>query len=68
MMNGKRAVLRWLARAVDVPLLGQAFYRLNVTQPVIRTMVSGHVYDDPAWLTDARFRQRVPSDALEKGA
>jgi pimeloyl-ACP methyl ester carboxylesterase len=58
MMNGKRAAFRWLARAVDVPLLGQAFYRLNVSQPVIRRMVSGHVYDDPTWLTDARLAHK----------
>src|SRR3954471_11457927 len=31
MVNGKRPAFRWLARAVDVPLLGQAFYRLNVS-------------------------------------
>ena len=58
MMNGQRAAFRWLARAVDVPLLGQAFYRLNVSPPVIRRMVSGHVYDDPTWLTDARFSEK----------
>src|SRR3954467_170438 len=58
MMNGKRAAFRWLARAVDVPLLGQAFYRLNVSQPVIRRMVSGHVYDDPTWLTEARLVEK----------
>src|SRR5215212_2803270 len=58
MMNGKRPAFRWLARAVDVPLLGQAFYRLNVSQPVIRKMVSGHVYDDPTWLTDTRLAEK----------
>ena len=58
MMNGKRAAFHWLARAVDLPLLGQAFYRLNVSQPVIRRMVSGHVYDDPAWLTHERLVEK----------
>lgn len=55
MMGGERP---WFARvraAVDAPLLGPALYALNLSGPVIRKMVVGHVYSDPAWLTPERM-------------
>lgn len=58
-MAGRRMRLfRALARTVDLPLLGPAFYRLNVNGPVIGMMARGHVYDDPAWLTPERMAQK----------
>jgi len=58
-MAGKRMPLfRSLARAVDIPVAGAAFYRLNVNGPVIGMMVRGHVYADPAWVTDARMAEK----------
>lgn len=44
-MMGRRAP--WLGRVVrvfDMPLLGPALYRLNLSHPVIRMMARGHVY------------------------
>jgi len=55
-MIGKRmALFRGLAKAVDLPVIGSAFYRLNVNGPVIAMMARGHVYADPAWLTPERM-------------
>jgi len=55
MMGGERP---WFARvraAVDAPVLGPALYALNLSGPVIRKMVVGHVYSDPTWLTPERM-------------
>ncbi|RWD32082.1 MAG: alpha/beta hydrolase [Mesorhizobium sp.] len=58
-MTGRRMRLfRAMARMVDLPLVGPAFYRLNVNGPVIGMMARGHVYDDPAWLTSERIAQK----------
>lgn len=58
-MAGKRMPLfGTLARAVDLPVAGAAFYRLNVNRAVIGMMARGHVYADPAWLTDARMANK----------
>ena len=55
-MAGKRMPLfRGLAKTVDLPVAGAAFYRLNVNGPVIGMMMRGHVYSDPAWITDERM-------------
>ena len=54
-MEGERP---WFARvraAVDAPVLGPALYALNLSGPVIRKMVVGHVYSDPTWLTPERM-------------
>lgn len=58
-MAGKRVPLFGrLAKAVDLPVAGAAFYRLNVNRPVIGMMARGHVYADPAWLTDERMADK----------
>ena len=58
-MTGRRMRLfRWIARAVDPPLVGSALYRLNVNGPVIRMMARGHVYADPDWLTPERMAEK----------
>ncbi|MCX8253306.1 hypothetical protein RHAL1_03842 [Beijerinckiaceae bacterium RH AL1] len=59
MMRGQRP---WFARAcaaVDHPLLGPAFYGLNVSKPVIDRMVREHVYSDPAWLAGERYFDKL---------
>ena len=47
-----------IRRAVELPVLGPLLYRANVSSFVIRRMVSGHVYSDPAWLDGARLAQK----------
>lgn len=55
-MAGKRmALFHAIARGVDLPIAGGAFYRLNVNALVIGMMARGHVYADPAWLTGDRM-------------
>ncbi|NEW92933.1 alpha/beta fold hydrolase [Rhodopseudomonas sp. BR0M22] len=58
-MAGKRMPLFGrLAKAVDLPVAGAAFYGLNVNRPVIGMMARGHVYVDPAWLTGERMADK----------
>ena len=58
-MAGKRmALFRWLASAVDPPLIGPFIYRLNVNGPVIGMMARSHVYADPAWFTAERMAEK----------
>jgi len=58
-MAGKRLpIFGAMARAVDPPVAGAAFYRLNVNGPVIRMMARGHVYGDPAWFTPERMAEK----------
>jgi len=58
-MAGRRLdFFRWLAKAVDLPVVGQALYRLNVNAPVIRMMARGHVYADPDWPTPVQMAEK----------
>ncbi|MEG6508257.1 alpha/beta hydrolase [Methyloligella sp. 2.7D] len=58
-MAGKRmGVFPMLAKLVDLPGIGAAFYRLNVNGPVIGMMARGHVYADPDWLNPARMQAK----------
>lgn len=58
-MAGKQmGLFRALAKGVDLPVAGAAFYRLNVNGPVIGMMARGHVYSDPAWLTSDRMAEK----------
>src|SRR4029078_13363830 len=59
MMGGRRRLGELIARASDLPVLGQLLYRLNVNQPMVRLMARGHVYADPDWLTGERFAQKM---------
>ena len=49
----------WVARASDLPVLGQILYRLNVNPAMVRMMARGHVYADPDWLTGERFTEKM---------
>ena len=40
-----------IRKAIELPGLGHLLYRLNVSRPVMRKMMSAHVYADPATLT-----------------
>jgi pimeloyl-ACP methyl ester carboxylesterase len=46
-------------RLVDHRALGPVIYRLNVNRPVMRRMVAGHVYSDPAFLDGERLEQKL---------
>ena len=42
-----------IRRAVEMPLLGEALYRINISPPIIGRMMRAHVYADPAHVTPA---------------
>ena len=54
MTRGKRPGLcRNIRAAMEAPLVGQALYRINLSDPVIGRMLRAHVYADPAHVTPA---------------
>ena len=59
MMNGRRRFFNRLCKLVDLPVLGFLLYKLNVNRVVVRFMAAGHVYADPAWLSDERQREKL---------
>lgn len=58
-MMGRRPFFARIARAADVPLLGQALYRLNVNPLVVGMMTRAHVYSDPGWLDRSRAEHKA---------
>lgn len=59
MMKGRRRFFNRLCKLVDLPVLGNLLYKLNVNRVVISYMAAGHVYADPAWLRDERQREKL---------
>ncbi len=54
MTRGQRPGLcRSIRAAMEAPIVGQALYRLNLSDPVIGRMLRAHVYADPAHVTPA---------------
>ena len=47
----RRGLFRAIRRAVELPLLGEALYRINISSPVIGRMMRAHVYADPDHVT-----------------
>jgi pimeloyl-ACP methyl ester carboxylesterase len=58
MTGGDRPLFAKIRRIIELPGLGHLLYRLNVSSFVVRRMVSGHVYSDPAWLRGERFMDK----------
>jgi pimeloyl-ACP methyl ester carboxylesterase len=59
MMQGQRPWFATVRRFIDMPAIGPALYRLNVSRPVMRHMATGHVYADLAWVTEDRLREKL---------
>jgi pimeloyl-ACP methyl ester carboxylesterase len=59
MASGHRPFFDRLCRLVDRATIGPLIYGLNVNPFVVRRMGAGHVYSDPAFLTDERLRQKL---------
>ncbi|HMK69963.1 MAG TPA: alpha/beta hydrolase [Xanthobacteraceae bacterium] len=51
MIGGDRPFFASIRRAVEAPVIGPLLYRINVNDFVVRKMVAGHVYSDPATLS-----------------
>lgn len=60
MMGGRRPLQRWIRRAVELPVLGQLLYRLNLSPPIVRRMLQAHVMGDPSAVTPAYLAGRAP--------
>jgi pimeloyl-ACP methyl ester carboxylesterase len=58
MAGGDRPLFARIRRLIELPGLGPVLYRLNVSAFVIRRMVAGHVYSDPAWLSGKRLSDK----------
>ncbi len=58
MAGGDSPLFAKIRRAVEAPLLGPLLYRINVNDFVVRKMVAGHVYSDPASLTPVRMTEK----------
>jgi pimeloyl-ACP methyl ester carboxylesterase len=59
MLGGDRPWFDRLSRLVDRPALGPLIYRLNVNPWMVRRMVAGHVYSDPAFLAGERLAEKL---------
>ncbi len=57
-MGGDRPLFAKIRRLIEVPVVGPLLYRLNVSSFVIRRMVIGHVYSDPAWFSGERLKEK----------
>jgi pimeloyl-ACP methyl ester carboxylesterase len=55
MAGGDRPLFAKIRHLIELPGLGPLLYRLNVSSFVVRRMVAGHVYSDPAWLGGERL-------------
>jgi hypothetical protein len=56
----------WFARVrmvIDLPLIGQLPYRMNVSRFIVTRMAREHVYTDPGWLSGDRLSAK-PAGAL----
>lgn len=51
MMQGRRPAQDRIRRLIETPLLGQLLYAVNLSRPVVRTMLKQHVMQDPAAVT-----------------
>jgi pimeloyl-ACP methyl ester carboxylesterase len=67
MAGGDRPLFARIRRLVELPVLGPLLYRLNVSPFVVRRMVAGHVYSNPAWLSGERLADKRKVTAA-KGA
>jgi pimeloyl-ACP methyl ester carboxylesterase len=58
MAGGDRPMFTRIRRAVAMPVIGPAIYRLNVNPFVIRMMVAGHVYTDMRHLSAEQKQEK----------
>lgn len=58
MTGGYRPLFAKIRRLIELPGVGPALYRLNVSAFVIRRMVAGHVYSDAGFLSGERLTEK----------
>jgi pimeloyl-ACP methyl ester carboxylesterase len=55
----RHAAFRHIARAGDLPAIGDLIYRLNVNPLMVRMMALGHVYRDPGALASDKLAEKL---------
>jgi pimeloyl-ACP methyl ester carboxylesterase len=58
-MGKRHAAFRHIARAGDLPAIGEFIYRINVNRFVVRMMALGHVYRDPGALAPDKLAEKL---------
>jgi pimeloyl-ACP methyl ester carboxylesterase len=58
-MGKRHAAFRHIARAGDLPAIGDLIYRLNVNPVMVRMMALGHVYRDPRALAPDKLAGKL---------
>jgi pimeloyl-ACP methyl ester carboxylesterase len=58
-MGKRHAAFRRIARAGDLPAIGNLIYRLNVNPFMVRMMALGHVYRDPGALAPDKLAEKL---------
>jgi hypothetical protein len=58
-MGDRPSILNRIRRLVQMPVLGELLYRINVSRPVVRMMYKGHVYADPDFVTSDHLARRM---------
>jgi len=58
-MGKRHAAFRHIARAGDLPAIGDLIYRLNVNPFMVRMMALGHVYRDPGALPERVMAEKL---------
>ena len=58
-MGKRHKAFARIARAGDLPVIGQLLYRMNVNPFMVRMMALGHVYRDPAALPERVLAEKL---------
>jgi len=58
-MGKRHTAFGYIARAGDLPAIGDLIYRLNVNPFVVRMMALGHVYRDPVALPERLLAEKL---------
>jgi pimeloyl-ACP methyl ester carboxylesterase len=58
-MGKRHTAFRHIARAGDLPVIGDLIYRLNVNPFMVRMMALGHVYRDPGALPERVMAEKL---------
>jgi pimeloyl-ACP methyl ester carboxylesterase len=59
MMGKRHKAFGRIARAGDLPVVGELLYRINVNPFMVRMMALGHVYRDPGALSERRLAEKL---------
>jgi pimeloyl-ACP methyl ester carboxylesterase len=59
MVGAYRPWFAQLRKALDLPMVGELLYRLNVSRFVVTKMAREHVYSEPNWLSGSRLAAKL---------